>query len=134
MRWVLAAIILGAASSAHAATLYEQLGGMERISRFTATMIDLSVADPRTAEKFDNSNLDRLKRVIAQHLCTVADGPCTYTRSLRGSHVQLELTQRHFYAVVENLQTAMDREGIPFRVQNRLLARLAPMIREVVTR
>jgi hemoglobin len=134
MRALLAACILAAALPAQAATLFDSLGGMDRIARFTATMVELSAADPRTADRFDNSNLVRLKRVIALHLCAVADGPCDYRRGLRGSHVQLELTQAHFNAVVENLQTAMDREGVPFRVQNRLLARLAPMFHEVVTR
>jgi hemoglobin len=35
---------------------------------------------------------------------------------------------------VEDLQRGMDTAGIPFRVQNRLLARLAPMHQDVVTR
>jgi hemoglobin len=35
---------------------------------------------------------------------------------------------------VENLQWAMDKEGVAFRAQNRLLAILAPMHRTVVTR
>ena len=39
-----------------------------------------------------------------------------------------------FIALVENLQKAMDREGVPFRMQNRLLAKLAPQQRVVVQR
>ena len=39
-----------------------------------------------------------------------------------------------FNALVEDLQIAMDRKGIPFRSQNKLLAVLAPMHREVITR
>ena len=37
-------------------------------------------------------------------------------------------------AVAEDLQSTMDRCGIPFTVQNRFLARLAPMQCQVVTR
>jgi hemoglobin len=33
---------------------------------------------------------------------------------------------------VEVLQDTMDAQGIPFRDQNRLLARLAPMHREII--
>ena len=40
----------------------------------------------------------------------------------------------HFNALVEDLQIAMDKRGIPFRAQNRLLAKLAPMYREIETR
>ena len=35
-------------------------------------------------------------------------------------------------ALVEVLQDTMDAQGIPFRDQNRLLARLAPMHREII--
>jgi hemoglobin len=36
--------------------------------------------------------------------------------------------------LVEHLQHAMDREGVPFAAQNRFLAKLAPMKRDVVER
>ena len=36
--------------------------------------------------------------------------------------------------LVENLQVAMREAGVPFAAQNRLLAKLAPMSRQVVER
>jgi hemoglobin len=132
MRALVIAVLLLVAMPARA-TLFQDLGGMEGINRIVAGMLDRAVADPRIAATFENSNIDRLKRVIPQHVCTVVDGGCTYRRSMQGSHVQLGLTRAHFNALVEALQDAMDAEGIPFRTQNRLLARLAPMQREIVT-
>ncbi|WP_267463791.1 globin family protein [Sphingopyxis solisilvae] len=41
---------------------------------------------------------------------------------------------RDMNALVENLQAAMREENIPFATQNRLLAKLAPMSRQVITR
>jgi len=35
-------------------------------------------------------------------------------------------------ALVENLQMAMEKEGVPFQTQNRFLAKLAPMKRDIV--
>jgi hemoglobin len=46
----------------------------------------------------------------------------------------LRLTNADFNAVVEDLQKAMDADGVPFATQNRFLARLAPMKPTVVTR
>ena len=46
----------------------------------------------------------------------------------------LGITTLQFNALTEDLQLALDRNGIPYRVQNRLLAKLAPMQREVVTK
>ena len=37
-------------------------------------------------------------------------------------------------ALVENLQAAMRKEGVPFGAQNRFLAKLAPMKRDTVER
>lgn len=39
---------------------------------------------------------------------------------------------KQFNALVEDLQVAMDKSGIPSRTQNKLLALLAPMQRIVV--
>lgn len=44
------------------------------------------------------------------------------------------MQQSHFNALVEVLQSAMDAQGIPFAQQNRLLALLAPMHRDVITK
>ena len=46
-------------------------------------------------------------------------------------HSGLGLTSFHFNALVENFQKSMDDNNIPFRTQNRLLARLAPMHEDV---
>jgi hemoglobin len=44
------------------------------------------------------------------------------------------VTTAEFNALVEILQAAMAREGVAFSSQNRLLAKLAPMKRDTVTR
>ena len=44
-----------------------------------------------------------------------------------------DITKGNFNALVEVLQQAMDAQGIAFGAQNRLLARLAPMHRDVIT-
>jgi hemoglobin len=50
------------------------------------------------------------------------------------SHKGLHLDRAQFNALVEGLQDGMDKYGVPFRVQNRLLAILAPMEHDIVTR
>lgn len=126
-------LLLASAPAAAQPTLFASLGGEPGIARIIGGMLDGAVADPRIASSFDNINLERLRHRIAEHVCAVADGPCVYRGpSMRGAHAGLGLRDRHFNALVEQLQHAMDREGVPFRTQNRLLARLAPLKREVV--
>lgn len=51
---------------------------------------------------------------------------------MKAAHADLNLAPRHFNALVEDLQDAMDAEHVSFWTQNRLLALLAPMHRDVV--
>ena len=48
------------------------------------------------------------------------------------SHKGLALTPSDFNALVENLQASMNAEAVPIPIQNRLLARLAPMRSEII--
>lgn len=53
---------------------------------------------------------------------------------MRSSHAEMGVTMADMNALVENLQAAMREARVPFAAQNRLLAKLAPMSRDVVTR
>ena len=132
---VAAALCSGCAHGpGHGGALFDDLGGMPGIERIVSGMVDRSVSDPRVARAFDNSNHDRLKRLIAQQFCGLSGGPCpTRGRGMGPAHRHLRLAERDFNAVVENLQDSMDAAGTPFRAQLRLLRLLAPMKREIVT-
>ena len=116
-------------------SLYKALGERDGISRIAATTIDLSAADPRINATFADINLNRLKRLLADQFCQLSGGPCVYEgRDMVESHANHGYTNADFNILVEHLQTAMDREKVPFSQQNRLLAILAPMQRDVVTK
>jgi hemoglobin len=136
-RFLVIPMLLAAAGPARAAdsALFQQLGGLDGIERIVGGMVDRSLGDPRIAWAFDNSNHDRLKRLIAQQFCNLSGGPCPRReRGMGPAHRHLGLAEYHFNALVGNLQDAMEEAGTPFRAQLRLLALLAPMKREIVTR
>lgn len=116
------------------AALYNNLGGMPGIERIIGDTIDRSVVDPRIAWSFDNTNHERLKRLISQQVCNLSGGPCAKReRGMGPAHRHLKLEEAHFNALVEHLQDSMDAAGTPWRAQLRLLRLLAPMKREIVT-
>ena len=53
---------------------------------------------------------------------------------MKTAHEGLKINRSNFNALVEDLQVSMDKRGISFRSQNKLLAKLAPMHHEVETR
>ena len=136
-RALFAALLLTLASASAWADdpLFADMGGKPGIDRLVDASVDLYLDDPRIKEIFSESNIDRLRAQLKDHFCMVAGGPCAYTgHSMEDAHKGLHLKNFDFNALVEDLQAAMDKQGIAFSVQNRFLARLAPMQHDVVTR
>lgn len=115
--------------------MYAAFGGAEGVGRIVDGMLDRSVADPRIAGIFAATDMVRLRRVLREQFCFILGGGCAYTgRSMQDAHDDMGLQPADFGALVEHLQAAMTAEGVPFRTQNRFLAKLAPMRRDTVTR
>lgn len=131
---LLATLALAPTLPAHAAdTLYDSLGGQPGVERIARNAVAIYLTDPRIREDFDNINPDRIRTRLAEQICQLAAGPCTYHgRSMRDAHAGLEVTEAKFNAVAEGMQTAMRQAGIPYWTQNRLMALLAPMHRDIV--
>ncbi|WP_165188608.1 group I truncated hemoglobin [Caulobacter soli] len=109
--------------------------GREGLVRITSDLVDRNLADPRIKDIFATADIVRLKRTLAEQFCYILDGGCDYTgKDMTAAHKDQGITPRDFNALVENLQWAMDKEGVPFAAQNKLLAKLAPMSRQAVER
>ncbi len=119
----------------HDPALLKAFHGEAGIRRITADALQRYQHDPRIADIFKGHDLVRLEKELGDHTCWLLGGPCVYSgRNMREAHRNLGLQARDMDALVENLQAAMDKEGVPFSAQNRLLAKLAPMKRDVVER
>ena len=115
--------------------VFRAFNGRQGVNRIVARMIELSVADPRISEIFKASDLVRLRRTLGEQFCFILGGGCFYTgRSMKNAHKDMGLQTADMNALVDHLQTSMEIERVPFWAQNRLLARLAPMKRDVVER
>lgn len=111
----------------------DEFGGEAGLTALMETFMAGLLADPRTASFFANADQVRVKRQLTEQFCVILGGDCTYTgRDMRSSHRDQPINRGHFNALVEVLQVAMDQHGVPFRAQNKLLAKLAPMHREIV--
>jgi hemoglobin len=135
LRALCAAALLAVPAFAADDPLYAEMGGKAGLDRLVDASVDIYLADPRIKMHFAETNLERLSEQFKIQFCQVAGGPCEYKgHSMAEAHKGLKLTNYDFAAVVEDLQMAMDKMGIPFAVQGRFLARLAPMKPDVVTR
>jgi hemoglobin len=143
MRWmplalaqaVLLSLTGCAQQPAHDDSLYRDLGEQPGITRIVEGMLLNIAGDRRIVRHFEDIDIVRLRDKLAEQICVEAGGPCTYSGdSMEESHEGQQLTPSVFNALVENLQDAMDQQGIAVTAQNRLLARLAPMREQVIDR
>jgi len=109
--------------------------GKAGIERIVDDLVDHVKTDPRVEGVFRTADFVRLRRTLKEQFCYILNGGCDYTgRTMAKTHEDYGVTAAEMGAVVELLQGAMDRERVPFGMQNKLLAKLAPMKRSVVVR
>lgn len=115
-------------------SLFQALGGQPGLAALTTDPVQRLRTDVRIGASFKDSNPRELQRQLADQFCVVAGGPCVYEgANMKDAHADMKVTKADFNALVEVLQTAMAAQGLAFGVQNRLLARLAPMHRDIIT-
>ena len=117
------------------APVFKQFGEKPGLVSLVNDFMNNLMADPVTRPFFANANRDHIKKELVDQFCVILDGPCTYTGlNMQQAHQGLNITEADFNALVADLQKAMDKHGIPFTAQNQLLAKLAPMHRDVDTK
>jgi hemoglobin len=131
---VLVLLLSFATVSTHADSApFQAFGGTEGLTRVTDDFLEELLIDPLTRRFFELADEDDFRELMVELFCELLDGGCVYSgRSMREIHRGMSITEAHFNAVIEALQRAMEKNGIPFRAQNQLLAKLAPMHRDIV--
>jgi len=114
---------------------FQGLGGKPGIRKIVDTFIPLILADPRIKESFTDTDMKNLAMRLEEQFCELSGGPCKYRgKDMVEIHDGLNITRAQFNALAEDLQIAMERVGVPARFQNKLVAKLAPMERGIVTK
>ncbi len=127
--------LLLASSPVHAASNFDELGGMAGIEKIVANLIPMLTSDPRISAQFKDSNMDLLARQLVTQFCELSGGPCKRNGdSMAEVHKGMKITNLQFNALAEDLQIAMEKENIPSSAQNKLMAKLAAMQRDIVSK
>ena len=113
---------------------FEAFGGKPGLVKIMDDFMIGLVADPRTTQFFNNEKQTFIKAMLVEQMCELMNGGCKYPgRDMKTTHANMKVNRAAFNALVEQFQFAMDKHNVPFAAQNKLLAKLAPMYREVET-
>ena len=122
-----------APAEAPAGSLYARLGGTPKVTAFVNQTIEHVAADPRMNQSFDKVNLQHVKDMLLEQICSLTGGGCTYTGdTMREVHAGHHISNAEFFGLVEELRSAMRAQAVPLAARNELLEILAPMKRDVV--
>ncbi len=112
---------------------YKAFGEKAGIEKVVDDMFVVILDDPRINTFFAETDNEYIKEQLTDQFCNLLNGPCQYTGAdMKSSHVGLNIGRQHFNALVEALRLSMDKNNVPFGVQNHLLVKLAPMHRDII--
>lgn len=128
------AMTIGSSFLAQAQTTFDDFGGHDGLVKIMDDFMINLVADPRTKPFFDTPKQAYIKAMLVEQMCELLDGGCKYPgRDMKTAHANMKVNRAAFNALVEDFQIAMDKHNVPFSSQNKLLAKLAPMYRDIET-
>jgi hemoglobin len=123
------------------ASLYERLGGRDRIGRIVDHFVDgldtnvrLNRQNPRIAIARSRVNQADRKRKVADLLCKLTGGPCDYTGALREAHAPIALSEADWAIGGEELVKALNKQNVKKTDQDELLAMIETLKSDIVQR
>ncbi|HAO25400.1 MULTISPECIES: group 1 truncated hemoglobin [unclassified Methylophaga] len=126
-------LMISACASPPDTTLYKKLGGESGIENIVENLVQEIGQDKQIFHYFAEASVSRFKENLIEHFCAISDGPCKYTGdNMVDIHTGMNINEKDFNHMVDLLINAMDTEGIPHRIQNQLIARLAPLRKEII--
>ena len=115
--------------------LFQSFGGKAGISKVIDDFLAIWQADPRIAKRLTDADVERLGFMLKEQITYLTGGPAKYSgKDMKTAHDGMDIRNVEFNALAEDLQLSMEKNGISSRAQNKLLAKLAPMQRDIVTK
>jgi hemoglobin len=118
----LTCFFLTACASQNSST-YQQLGGLPKVEEIVDNFISEIEFDPVMFEFFKDSDINRFREKLIEHLCLLTGGPCQYTGdTMEQVHGGMNITESTFNHGVDLFINAMTKADIPHPLQNKVLA------------
>jgi hemoglobin len=104
-------------------SIYQQLGGQPKVEEIVDNFITEIEFDPIMFEFFKDSDINRFREKLTEHLCLLTGGPCQYTGdTMKQVHGGMNISESTFNHGVDLFISAMTKADIPHRIQNKILA------------
>lgn len=115
-------------------TLYERLGGVERISRLARDVIALHYSNPLLKTRFEQvKDRDKLEKNTVDFICAGTGGPQSYTgKDVLSAHKHMNIDEQELVSAIDDVMAAMTQNGYAQAEKNDVLAILYSLKGDVV--
>jgi hemoglobin len=108
-------------------------GGYAGLMKINLDLVARLKSNKLIGSLFQDTDAQRLAGLLADQFCELLGGGCKYEGvDMKSSHQGMGIKTHHFNALAEELQLAMDAAGVSQAEQFRLIAKLAPIRRDIV--
>lgn len=115
-------------------TLYERLGGVERISRLALDVVALHYNNPLLKTRFEQvKDRGKLEKNLIDFICAGTGGPQTYAgKDVLSAHKHMNIDEQELVSAIDDVMAAMTRNGYAQAEKNDVLAILYSLKGDVV--
>lgn len=114
-------------------TLYERLGGRERIEAIASDIFDNHTKNPVIKTRYVNSDPVTVKRLVTEMCCAGFGGPEQYTgKDMVTAHTGMNINEAEFIAVIDDVMSALDMNNVGKQEKDEILAILYSLKPEIV--
>lgn len=94
-------------------SLYERLGGELGVRKIVNDVLDKNYSNPLIGYHFKIIDMVKLKQLVFEFFSMGTGGPHTYTgRDMRSSHAALKINEDEWASGTEDMEWALDKNGI----------------------
>lgn len=114
-------------------TLYDRLGGKEKIAQITEDVWINHVSNPDVATRYANSDAEKVKALVNEFVCWGTGGPVQYSgKDMLEAHRTMNISHREFMAVIDDVMRALDKNNVQTKEKNELLGLLFSLKDQVI--
>jgi hemoglobin len=117
------------------ASLYNRLGGEERIRDIVTTIFNKHQANPAVNVRYADSDPDEVIRLVTEFVCSGTGGPQAYTgKDMVAAHRGMNINEQEYLAVLDDIVESLQEHGVGQREQEELLMTCYSLKGDIVRR
>lgn len=114
-------------------TLYERMGGEERMSMIVAQFVANMNTDEKLSHRFAGADMDKVRAGMTEQFCQATGGPCEYQgREMAEAHTGMDISDKEFKSARDSMRRALVVFSVPDREREEFLAVFSGMKGEIV--